>query len=289
MYKLNPELPLVWRTPTSFQIGVNPAVVLIDRVYPSEERFLSALQRGISDVSLGLVAEECGMSPHEAESFLASMAPALVSNLRQKHMRIALDGCGPFVDSLGLLLIGMGHSVVRAGALTAGKCDLAFVVGDYILEPHRTSDWLRREVPHVPIVFGSNQVDIGPVLGTKRSEPRHSPCYHCIELHRHDRDSAWIAVASQLIGVTSPLQKPLVCAEVASMVARWVHTPESIPLESNQMLTLSAENGQRTTTSYSLHPDCACQALPRNVIVLGSTPDLFPAEPRIGRVASSRA
>ncbi|AXE54787.1 hypothetical protein AURUGA1_01106 [Aurantimicrobium sp. MWH-Uga1] len=286
MYKLNSDLPLLWRTPTSFQIGTSPAEVVVERVYPGEERFLAALQAGISDASLDAVAEECGLSKEQADSFLSRLSPALGSNAHQSSLRIALDGSGPFVDSLGLILIGMGHRVIRASALTAGKCELAIVVGDFVLEPHRTSDWLRREIPHLPIVLGDRTVDIGPVISPRHPEPQHSPCYHCIELHRQDSDSSWVAIASQLIGVRSPVQNPLVCSEVASMVSRWIRNPERESLRSNQILTLAASTGEIRTREYLLHPDCACQALPRNVIVLDSLHDQYPAVPTTAKAAS---
>lgn len=286
MYKLNSDLPLLWRTPTSFQIGTSPAEVIVERVYPGEERFLSALQAGISDASLDAVVEECGLSKDQADSFLSTLSPAFGSYDPQPSLRIALDGSGPFIDSLGLMLIGMGHRVIRASALTAGKCELAIVVGDFVLDPHRTSDWLRREIPHLPIVFGDRTIDIGPVISPRHPEPQHSPCYHCIELHRHDSDSAWVAIASQLINVCSPVQNPLLCSEVASIVGRWIHNPERESLRSNQILTLVASTGAISTTEYLLHPDCACQALPRNVIVLGSSHGQSPAEPTRVKAAS---
>ena len=290
MYKITSALPLIWRTPTSIQIGLDNPRSVFPQLYPAEERFLSALRTGFGNASLTTVAEECGLTPDETDAFLTVIAPALVQEKPNPSWRIALDGTGPFLDSLGLLLIALGHRVVRASAHTAGKCDLAIVVGEYVLEPHRPGAWLSRDIPHLPVVFSDESVRIGPLLGTTPRAPAeisHYPCQQCIELAHRDRDSCWIAMASQLLNTPAPSQTPLLNAEISATIARWIQTPTEVPITTDTALVLWA-NGAREETTYALHPDCACQALPRNVSVLGSLRDQFLAEPTTMRAASGR-
>ncbi|MEY4533275.1 MAG: hypothetical protein RI926_1044 [Actinomycetota bacterium] len=292
MYKINSELPLVWRTPTSLQIGIDHPRVVLPQLYPAEERFISALRAGFGDVSLTAIAAECGLTPPERDALLTALGTALIPTEPRQSWRIALDGSGPFVDSLGLLLIGTGHRVVRASASVAGSSDLAIVVGDYALQPHRPGAWLSRDVPHVPVVFSDESVRIGPLLGGKpadESSAEKFPCEQCIELAHRDMDDCWVAMASQLAGMPAPSQAPLLTAEVVALLSRWVNSPGSQPITSNTAIRIDAANGAREILTYALHPDCACQALPRNVSVLGSSHGQCLAVPKKARVASSRA
>ena len=289
MYKISSSLPLIWRTPTSVQIGVDHPRAVLPKLFPAEERFLSALRTGFADASLNTVAEECGLTVQERDAFLAAISPALEQEKPRLSWRIALDGHGPLVDSLGLLLIACGHRVVRATAHTAGKCDLALVVGDYVLDPHRPAGWLSRDIPHLPIVFSDETVRVGPLLGstqTRASLPQDFPCEQCIELAHRDQDDCWIAMASQLIGTPAPAQAPLLNAEIAAVVTRWIEDPYAHPISSNTALEISNRNGAREVITFYLHPDCACQALPRNVSVLGSSLGQFPVQPTRVKAAS---
>lgn len=289
MYKLNPELPLVWRTPTSLQIGIDHPRAELPQIYPAEERFITALRAGFGDVSLTAIASACGLTSQECRGLLAALSPALIPTEQKQSWRIALDGSGPFLDSLGLLLIRTGHRVVRASASVAGKSDLAIVVGDYALQPHRPSAWLSRDVLHVPVVFSDESVRIGPMLGTKPTAENSAeafPCEQCIELAHRDLDECWVAMASQLAGTPAPSQTPLLITEVVALLTRWVNSPESHPITSNTAIRIDAASGVTEILTFALHPDCACQALPRNVSVLGSSHGRSPAAPKIRRAAS---
>jgi hypothetical protein len=291
MYKLNSDLPLVWRTPTSLQIGIDHPRVVLPKLYPAEERLLSALRAGIADVSLPAVAKECGLTSAETSALITTLGPAMQPTPPASSWRIALDGTGPLVDSLGLLLIASGHRVVRASAAVAGKCDLAIVIGEYALEPHRPGSWLSRDVPHLPVVFSDESVRIGPLLGGKTGTAplENQPCEQCIELEHRDRDECWIAMASQLVRIPALSQTPLVNAEIASLISRWIHNSDSSSISSDTAIRLEARTGKREELTFGLHPDCACQALPRNVSVLGSSHGQFPAVPTTKKAVSSHA
>lgn len=292
MYKISSDLPLVWRTPTSLQIGIDHPRVVIPKIYPEEERLLSALRAGISDASLAAVAEECGLTPAETSAFMSALAPAFMTQPPSPSWRIALDGTGPLVDTLGLLLIAAGHRVIRASAAVAGKTDLAIIVGDFALEPHRPGGWLSRDIPHLPIVFSDESVRIGPLLGSRvsnDSDLEHYPCEQCIELTHRDHDECWVAMMSQLVSTPALSQTPLVNAEISALIARWIQSPASHPITHNTAVRIDALSGGKEEVTFALHPDCACQALPRNVSVLGSSRGQCLAEPTTRRVASSHA
>ena len=289
MYKISSDLPLVWRTPTSLQIGIDHPRVVIPHIYPAEERLLSALRAGISDASLPAVAEECGLTPAETSAFISALAPVFETQPPSPSWRIALEGTGPLVDTLGLLLIAAGHQVIRANAAIASKTDLAIIVGDFALEPHRPGGWLSRDIPHLPVVFSDESVRIGPLLGSRlgnNSDFEHFPCEQCIELTHRDQDACWVAMMSQLVSTKAMSQTPLVNSEVSSLIARWIQSPASHPISHSTAVVIDARTGEKKDLTFALHPDCACQALPRNVSVLGSSHGQCLAVPTTRRVAS---
>ena len=290
MYKISSDLPLVWRTPTSLQIGIDHPRVMIPKIYPAEERLLSALRAGISDVSLPAVAEECGLTPAESSAFMSVLASAFTTQPPIPSWCIALDGTGPLVDTLGLLLIATGHRVIRASAAFAGKINLAVVVGEYALEPHRPGGWLSRDIPHLPVVFSDESVRIGPLLGSRvsnDSDLEHFPCEQCIELTHRDQDECWVAMMSQLVSTPAMSQTALVNAEISALIARWIQSSTPHPITHNTAVNIDARTGEKKEVTFALHPDCACQALPRNVSVLGSSHGQCLAVPTTRRVASS--
>lgn len=282
MYKLNPDLPMVWRTPTTLQWGVDTQRCVVTDLTPAQERFIVLLQKGFSEPSLPLVSRECGLSLPSARSLLVELEPALHATVRPRSLRIALDGQGAFVDQLGTLLVQCGHRVVIAGAVSAGPTDLAILVGTFALPPHRAGDWLRRGVPHLTICWGDTHVQISPVFGIvpeKTNEISRFPCAECLELHRRDADELWPVIATQVANTPARSLTPLLRHEIASLMCRWIDSPQLVPLSSDTGIRLSAGNGEREKITFSLHPECACQALPRNVSVLGSLRGRFPVAP----------
>ena len=88
------------------------------------------------------------------------------------------------------------------------------LVGHYVLEPARHRRWLRRDIPHLPVVFSDGEIRVGPLV-----EPGHGPCLYCLELARVDEDPAWPAIACQLVGRDAPTETARASIDVATHVA----------------------------------------------------------------------
>lgn len=280
MLKLNPHLPVLWRDPYCIQIGTDPAVLILDRVTTATERFIAALQTGISDGALSATAEQCGLSPEQAHTLLEELSPALEQPAPPRVLRVAIDGDTIAARRLSAALATLGHHVVYTAARTSPPCDVAFVVGDFVLEPHRCGDWLRRGVTHVPVVLTETRIHLGPAINTPGAPATHSPCYQCTELARRDADPAWIALATQLLSVDAPVLEALPLQELTAVVSRWCLSPEDSALASDTEVLISYAHGVEEVRNVSLHPECACQALPRNVSVLDSSRGQLPEPPR---------
>ncbi len=258
LLKLDPKWPLVWRSPSSLQLGIDPPAVVLDNVTETQERMLSALAVGISDTGLGLLARG---NHDEQRRLLEVVAPALATDQPKpaRHV-IAISGSGSTVESLARILAGSGlHTVVaeRAEDLVGLGADLAVAVGHFVLPPALHALWLRRDVPHLPVVFGDSALVVGPLV-----EPGCGPCLRCLELARRDRDSAWPAVASQLLGRSSTIESAALSAEGAATAARILLRRLDGPTGDEPVETrIDALTGARTSRRVSLHPECGCRGV----------------------------
>lgn len=253
--RLNPQLPMVWRSPTSLQFGVTrPAVVLRDLDLASE-KMIAALVSGVSRSGLDMIARAAGANETAVDALLAHLRPAMLQKTAVTHAPVVIAGTGLLVDRLAALLADEGVPVLLARTVAAAEvaqASFAVLVGHYVLDPALHGLWLRRDVAHLPVILGDTSVTIGPVV-----EPGRTACLYCLQRHATDADSAWPAMASQLWGRPSPAETELVASEVAAIVARAVLSGAAL---SNQIV-LEVESGQQSQHSFEAHPDCGCLRL----------------------------
>ena len=256
--KLDPRLPLVWRNPTSVQLGIDPPVLVIENVTPAHERLIAALVPGVSDAGLGVVVP--GGATAVAE-LLAQLEPGLRVERAESATAplIALSGVGPLVGEVARVLAGSGIRTViadDAAHLVDSAPDLAIAVGHYVLPPALHALWLRRDVPHLPVVFSDGSATVGPMV-----EPGSGPCLLCLELHHRDADEAWPAMATQLLGRHASGESALLLAEVAAVVARIVLDRTREDARPSESLRIDAVTGERTIRQCWPHPDCGCHGI----------------------------
>jgi hypothetical protein len=260
MIKLNPTFPLIWRSPTSIQIGIDRPLAIAESITLGQERFLSALRTGIPEHSLHAIAKECSLNAAELQSTLALFSEACRPESRSPRWRICLDGSHGAIGSMGEIFSRLGHNVVTAGATSEPHADVVFLIADFVQPLHRSGDWHRRNKPHIPVTFGDVVVEIGPILGLEDA----APCATCIALARRDRDSAWPVMATQLSGMFSALPTVLVVHEVTTILARWVTHPDTLGISAYHSVVIDVATGHRELRSFSVHAECACQTLPQN-------------------------
>lgn len=280
MYKIHPHISFLWLTPTSVQFGAEAPVVTLPSISPGEERIISALLAGVSDVSLSAIAEDAEVTPQELHTLLACLEPAMIRSPQPPaptRLRIAIDGNGQFAEIFSQKLLRHDHSVAFSTAANMSGCDVAFLVGQHAIEPHRAGAWLRRDVTHVPIIFGDRFVRVGPVIGSKNIE---SPCMQCLFMHAIDENPNWLTLASQLVHRPSASENLLMSEEIAVALVRWLTNPSQGLITHQEVLVIDSHTGKSNVVRYDVHPECACLALPRNVSVLDLRPDRFPALPR---------
>ena len=71
--------------------------------------------------------------------------------------------------------------------------DLVVLTAMGAIHPDAGEPWLRRGIPHLPLVAQIHRVHVGPLITRDTG-----PCLTCMDLHRRDRDAAWPVVLAQL-------------------------------------------------------------------------------------------
>ena len=261
IYRLDSKFPLVWRTPFSVQLGVDPAVVVIEDVTESQEKMLAALTVGITGAGLRLVAHG---NEAKRDELLELVAPVLERASEVRPTReVTICGTGEFVDTLARAL---GSDAVRVTIvcdhhdLPDSRPDLAIIVAAHVIPPAFHGVWLRRDVPHLPVVFSESASVVGPVV-----EPGSGPCLLCLELHRRDADPSWPAIATQLLGRSGAAESPALLLESAAEVCRIFAAQGSGSTNSSvtaKSVRIEGASGARTWTEWAAHPGCGCRSIP---------------------------
>jgi bacteriocin biosynthesis cyclodehydratase domain-containing protein len=277
--RLDGRFATVWRDPFSLQIGVDPARVLLRDVSTAQERMIAALESGVSRSGLDMIASSSGASATDVSALLRTLKLLLVADEPVvAARRVSIVGSGQTVERIANTLALAGTQVSVSASVSESvaddDCDLGVVVGHYVLDPESYGFWLRRDLPHLPVVFGDESVMIGPMV-----EPGSSPCLYCLEHHRRDSDASWSAIASQLWGRRARSETPLASTEVASRVARLVlgRLESGRPARrtmSARSFQLATETGEVTRREWMPHPDCGCVAVPPGFAPAGFSADL---------------
>ncbi|GAA1224997.1 TOMM precursor leader peptide-binding protein [Rhodoglobus aureus] len=264
--RVDPRLPLVWRSPASAQFGIDPPAVVLPDVTAAQEKILSALVAGISRSGLAMLARS---HPEECDDLLDALSRVLITTPPQSpSAHVAVLGAGSLTESIARVLAASGVSVSvaeHADELANPDPDLAIVVGHYVIAPSVHSHWLRRDVPHLPVVVSDSAAEIGPVV-----TPGITGCLLCVELHRRDADPAWPAIATQLMGRTSHAETPVLIAEAAAEASRMAlhrlgrvgYTVfDQTPADATSSVRIDHATGRRDESLRFRHPECGCQQM----------------------------
>jgi hypothetical protein len=230
--KLAEGVAQVWRSPTSLQLGATRPLVVLDDVGAAHERLLAALAVGISETGFAMMARAAAEDP---ELLRERLAPALEVPAAGRP-RVAVYGSGPLAEEL---VRQLGH---------VDEPELVVLVAAWVLAPAEHGVWLRRDVPHLPVVV-DERIQIGPLV-----VPGESACLHCVHLARRDADPAWPAIATQLHGRLAPALDRTAVAEAAAFAVRHLDAAPGTSWE------LDPRDGSVSVASWAPHPECSCAA-----------------------------
>ncbi|MCU1406936.1 MAG: hypothetical protein JWQ43_3239 [Glaciihabitans sp.] len=296
---------MVWRTPVSLQFGIDPVWVVMNQVTRAEEHMISALGAGISRSGLSMVGISQGGTEEDVEGLIETLHSVLLPETRDAPVpplkRIDVIGSGVTARRLATVLAASERRSIRyhrsLGTMDphdplrergTRPCDVAVLVGHFVLHPAMLSHWLRLDIPHLPVIFGDGAVTIGPFI-----EPGAGPCLYCLERNRTDADSSWPAIASQLWERDSGSETAMTSAEVVAIAARLVLSRLTDgPAEVAVALRLDAFTGLITSRVENPNPACGCRDV-ANAVHSGTglpavpAPGVHPLQPTTPTVSTA--
>ena len=193
---LDPSLPVVWRSPTSFQIGVDSPVALVESVDQRHLPVLAALHSGIHVEGVEAIASHEGLEPREITLFLDRLSAAMDAGAPDPLPLIRITGSTSHLPSFARVLLELGYRESRAA-------EEAVLVSSFVMSPTAYHPWLADDIPHTPVIMGDQAITIGP-----RVTPGRGPCLHCVWDNAVQRDPAWVAMASQLSTLSAATDTP---------------------------------------------------------------------------------
>lgn len=247
--RIDPELPVVWRSPSSVQIGVDPALAVLEGVTDGDARLLAALAAGVSPSGFDMLARSAGVGAAAAERLLDDVRPALAGDPAVPHgFTVGVLGDSVLARTIAGLLDEAGARAEPDAA------SLVVLVADWVVAPIDHFSWLSRDVPHVAVVTGERAVTVGPFV-----EPGLGPCLYCVHLARTDADPAWPAIATQLMGRQARDLGRLATAEVAAFALRRLQARRSDGPGAPMSWRID-DRGGVSVSRWAPHPDCRCAA-----------------------------
>ncbi|MEO6714081.1 MAG: hypothetical protein ABIM89_11715, partial [Mycobacteriales bacterium] len=156
---------------------------------------------------------------------------------------------------------GRHHTFGSASDLPT-RPDLVVLTAMRALHPDTGEPWLRRGIPHLPVVAQVHRVSVGPLITRDAG-----PCLTCMDLHRRDRDAAWPVVLAQLapawpLHPAAPVNlEAALAAMTTGAAAMIVHAYlDGQPVPADLCLELSLPWPVVLCRRWFRHPLCGCAA-----------------------------
>lgn len=272
--ELDPRYPILWRSERTLQFGVDDPRVVLDEVGYAEELMIDALRIGTSATTVRMIGARAGARAEKVERVLAALDPVL----RRRPLTpveppaVLVDGIGPTATALRTLLAAEGCAVIDGDA--AARPAAVVLIAAFAIAPARAARWLTADVPHLAVVFGDEEVRVGPFV-----EPGVGPCLHCVDRRMVDVDPVWPQLAVQLLGRTAPTETPLaagyLAATVADLVLRRVHSGDA-GMRSSQRVHRDA-SGRFIEIAVTPHAECGCRSLAESATAPAGSSDRSPS------------
>jgi len=259
-WRLQAVRPLtgLWRGPHSFQVGLDEHAVILEPVPAATHGLLALLSEPHS------VAELAELSPELSSAWLDRLLQLLTEAglIRQWHAApartVVVWGTGALAERIHVALQRAELQPLPLGQRVWPESNPPLIVlATGTIEPDR---WLTDRLAatgHSSLVIRAEPGRglVGPFV-----HPHQSPCLHCLDLLRAERDPQWPLLLAQLCRTrVAPATRLLewLAGETVAEVARWhAHQPPELI---GGTLELRLPELRRTQTRWPPHPDCRCQ------------------------------
>ncbi|MDO9591464.1 MAG: hypothetical protein Q7J04_10010, partial [Microcella sp.] len=148
--------------------------------------------------------------------------------------------------------VALGESIARVAGRRPG---VAVLVSSHVSDPLEHQRWLRRDIAHLPIVFGEVAVTIGPLV-----VPGVTACLTCVEGQRSAIDPAWSSVAPQLWGRSAATETVALATEAAVEAIRMLRGLDGVAPD-GRAVRLDVDSGERTERRWQPSEQCGCRGL----------------------------
>lgn len=295
--RLRPEVPIMWRTSTSVQIGSDVILTDVTRTHvawmtsfdgassrtaieesltipvPQARRLLRALiaAAALEDAARVPLSVRWA-APHERDAEYRRFAVALSSYRRidrahavieqRDRQRIRVRGLGPLAQEMLHGLSAAGLSCADAEDSDGAGSDLVVLADSP--HPHVPS---QVEIPtlvdpHLHAGVHADLATIGPLV-----VPGVTSCLRCLHLHRRDADPAWPLLSVQWahalgdapVAPIDPLLARLAADWAALLVRAWVDLPHRPDAWGNVALDVRLPLGDVEVRNCPPHPLCGCR------------------------------
>ena len=260
--RIDPTLPLVWRSPTDLQLGATQARVVLRDAGDLESNLITALRHGASASTLMTIGTGLGAPADDVRRLLTTLEPAFMledpadapsrAMAADGPVRVALDADGLVEHHLARNLEALGYDVVA----DRDDATLAVISAPWAVAPARYLPFLRRDVPHLAIVFDDTGARVGPLV-----EPGAGPCLRCLDLARRDADAAWPVIAAQLAGRPAASCTPRTALDASALAAAVIddRLGHGLTPLADASLTLERPGAPPRRRRHERHPDCGCR------------------------------
>jgi bacteriocin biosynthesis cyclodehydratase domain-containing protein len=293
--RIDPTLPLVWRSPTDLQLGAADARVILPGAGELEMSLITALRHGASDATLMTIGTGLGFPADEVRRLLVALQPAFAPGPAHGGVasaglpatgpvRVVLDADGLVERHLTASLDTLGYEVVAGSDELADHAALAVISAQWVVTPGRYLPFLRRDVPHLAIVFDDTGARVGPLV-----EPGSGPCLRCLDLARRDADAAWPVIAAQLAARPAASCTPRAALDASALAAsviddRLAHGRSPL---AGASFTLERPGALPRRLRHEPHPECGCRTPAGSAtapVHLGARRSPVPSSARAGAV-----
>jgi hypothetical protein len=291
--RINPSKALLWRTPNEVQFGTAPDALKLQNLTAGQERLLALLSRGIADEYFDEVATAVGAEEHAqllenldgvllkdaakpaalSAEFIAtrfaeicraqaihSREGAVILAARQSRTVFVQNNTlahQPIMQSLERSAIGR---LISEPIASHEPCDFAVLLNNNAIAPSDYVKWMMKGVAHISVVFDSTGVSISPVIETGKT-----PCLSCFHENRTAHDSAWPAIASQLLYSRQQFDDSVATLFAASIVCQRIlqfcdQLADFEPAEANRTgYHLATDSGQISEVNWGFSNLCECR------------------------------
>jgi hypothetical protein len=264
--RIDPNLPLVWRSPTELQLGAARARVVLTDPGELETGLIAALRHGVGLTALRAIGAGLGGSPEAVSLLLERLAPAFETTAGHpdgapvdphgSRPLVAIDADDTIAEQLAANLAMLGYQTAPVADAHAEGVALAVIAAPWVIAPARHLPWLRDDVPHLAVVFDDTGARIGPLV-----EPGVGACLRCLDLDRRDADAAWPVIAAQLAGRPIGASTARTVHDAAALAASVVddRLAHGVTALANASISLAGPGAFPRRRGHRPHRECGCR------------------------------